>query len=234
MSKTAKKPVGRPRRDGKPHLTREALFEATAELIAVNGYAGTSIRMIATAADTSPASIFNLFASKDELLNAVIAYAASFSFDFYTRINSLDLTADVKLYKSIFAEVEAVASAKPAFTGLFYLPELSHSGFEPAQQVRADMVAHYQDCIDSGMADGLFVEVPAAFTAEQVFQLTETSILARAATSALTLAQQARYAARLCLRGLLLDPRRLTNVEAEADAVSLTFASPAFTGPDGG
>ena len=72
-----KRPVGRPRANGKAQLDRSTLLLGTAKLIAANGYSGTSIRMIASELDVSTASIFHLFPTKDALLNALIAFVAA-------------------------------------------------------------------------------------------------------------------------------------------------------------
>ena len=45
--RTGKRPVGRPRADGWPHITRQEVFDAAIGLIARYGYSGTSLRMIA-------------------------------------------------------------------------------------------------------------------------------------------------------------------------------------------
>ena len=45
----ARRPVGRPRGDGRPHLTRDEALLAAARLISAEGYTGASIRMIAQA-----------------------------------------------------------------------------------------------------------------------------------------------------------------------------------------
>lgn len=221
-----KRPVGRPRADGRAQLSREEVLLTAARLIARNGFAGTSIRMIAGALDAAPASIFNLFASKDDLLNELIEVAATPSLGFYEKLRRLPLPPAVALYKSVFEETRVVASAPWEFPALFYLPELVKPGYERAQAVRAEMVAHYRALIEQGQADGSLIGLPAALAAEQVFQLTETSILAGADARALPPAERARATACLCLRALLAESEQLETVETEADAVDLRIALP--------
>ncbi|MEM9623836.1 MAG: TetR/AcrR family transcriptional regulator [Pseudomonadota bacterium] len=199
----------------------------TAKLIAEHGYAGTSIRMIASAADTSPASIFNLFENKDSLLNELIAFMAGSSFDFYARLETLELSPEVALYLSVREETRAIASAAPAFPAIFYLPELNQPGFARAQQIRADMVAHYRRLISNGTNSGVFACALPELAAEQVFQLTETVILARATTRAFSHAQLAESAAQFALRGLLVDSEVLAEIEQIAAGIDLQFTPPA-------
>jgi len=227
MEKT--KPVGRPRLNGKPHVTRQDIFMSTAALIARHGYAGTSLRMIANSVDASTASIFNLFGSKDGLLNSLIEFMANTSFAFYEQVKVLKLDPAVALYKCVYEEAFAVAHADAAFPSLFYLPELAKPEFVKAQSVRAEMVANYRDLIKTGINQKLFIDVPRQFTAEQIFQLTETSILTnkntnhlRAKTSAKS---QARAAADLALRGILLNPKSLPEIRLKAAKIKLSFAT---------
>ncbi len=221
-----KRPVGRPRADGRPQLTRQAVMRAAAKLIAENGYAGTSIRMIATAVDAVPASVFNLFVSKDALLNELIDVAATPSLTFYRALTKADVAPGVALYKSVFEEARTVASANREYSTLFYLPELAKPQFRQAQQVRADMVSHYHRLIKIGVREGELVAQVPAHTAEQVFQLTETSILAGAKTSAIVPEEQARLTARLCLRALLSDQTRLDQIADAAAKIDLSIVLP--------
>ena len=140
QAKPHKKPVGRPRADGRPHLSREQVFEACLKLIAMNGYAATSIRAIGDSVNASPASLFNLFGSKDGLLNELIAFAAQPSLDFYMALDEIDAKASVKLFKCVFEEVIAVASADQEHAAIFYLPELRQPKMKLARSIRQSMI----------------------------------------------------------------------------------------------
>jgi len=224
----SRRPVGRPRGDGKPHLTRERVFAVSARLIAQHGFAGTSIRMIARELNASPASLFHLFESKTALLNGLIAYAASPSLAFYAQMVDLDAPPDVALYKSIYEEVRAVASADRDHAALFYLPEIWQADFAAARQVRTDMVTHYHGLIARGCAAGLLQAPHVSLAAEQVFQLTETSILAGDMASTLSPDEQAVAAADFSLRGLLADSVRLEDIRGQAARISLQIELPAL------
>ena len=219
----ARRPVGRPRGDGRPHLTRPTVFFAAARLIAEHGYAGTSVRMIAQAAGASPASLFNLFASKDELLNALIAYLAQPSLAFYREVETAGARPAAALYRMVHEETALVASVEQAFVAVFLLPELRQPQFAPARAVRRELTGYYERRIAEGVADGSLVCDQPALAAEQLFQLTETSLIM---DTPLAPQAQARATARLCLRGLLADPDRLETVEAEAAAIQAAFQLP--------
>ncbi len=59
-------------RSSKGQQTRELLLEAALQQFAANGYHGTSMRQIAQAANLAVGGIYNHFASKEEILKAVI------------------------------------------------------------------------------------------------------------------------------------------------------------------
>lgn len=221
-----RRPVGRPRQDGRPHLTRDAVLQTAGKMIARHGFAGASIRMLAGALDCSPASLFNLFPSKDALLNELMAYAAAPSLAFYRDLRRLGATAPAVLFKTVYEEVLIVTSVDEDFPALFYLPELKQPAFAAARDARAQMVSHYRELIVAGLDAGVFRCGSAALAAEQMLQLTETSILAGGEARALPCADQARATARFCLRGLLADPGRLDSIEAEALAIDLTIRLP--------
>ncbi len=225
----ARRPVGRPRGDGKPHLTRPAVFMAAARLIAEHGYAGTSVRMIAQAAETSPASLFNLFANKEALLNALITYLAQPSLAFYRELETqVRAGADpaAALYRMVLDETQVVASVDRAFVAVFLLPELRQPQFGPARAARRELVAHYERRIVEGVAEGSLRCDEPRLAAEQLFQLTETSLIMDAGGQILSPDKLARATARLCLRGLLSEPGRLDAVEAEAGRLQATFELP--------
>jgi len=225
-----RRPVGRPRSDGKPHLTRKRVFEVCAKLIAEHGYAGTGIRMMAAALDASPASLFNLFGSKDGLLNELIVFAAQPSIDFHKEITAetarLGTAPEVTLYKSIYEETLAVSSADRDYAALFYLPELRKPGLETAQLIRAKMIGHYRELIERGVQAGTLHADHVGLAAEQVFQLTETSIIAADDVTKISPQKQAASAADLCLRALLIEQNALAKIRKEASKLGPTIAQP--------
>lgn len=215
------RPVGRPRANGKPHLTREMVYVASAKLIAENGFAGAGVRAIAAALDASPASLFHLFGSKDGLLNELIAFAAGPSLHFYEKLEALALPPAVGIFKGLYEEALTVAEADREHAALFYLPELRQPEFAPAQKLRATMVSYYQRMIEAGVASGVLVTELPNLAAEQAFQLSETSILAGKAASQIDPSKQALATARLFIRGLLVNLQDLGDVERAAHQVTL-------------
>lgn len=221
--KPSRKPVGRPRADGRPHLSREQVFSACLKLIAENGYAATSIRTIASSVNASPASLFNLFGSKDGLLNELIAFAAQPSLDFYRELDEINAPASVKLFKCIYEEVIAVASADQEHAAIFYLPELRQPKMQKARNIRQAMIDYYESLIAAGVANSELVAESVELVAEQVFQLTETSIVGGPQLMKLKPKVQAKQTASFCLRSLLTDRGDIDEIERQAMAIKLAI-----------
>lgn len=184
--------------------------------------------MIAQALDASPASLFNLFGSKDQLLVELITFAAQPSFEFYEKLNDVDAPAEIKLFKSIYEEVVAVASAERDHAAVFYLPELRKAEFKPAQEIRMRMISYYEGLISQCAQEGKIITDHAGLAAEQVFQLTETSILAGTSVKKIKPKKLAGWTATFCLRSLLVDTDSLTQIEQQASALKLRIEPPDF------
>lgn len=223
MNKIAKRPVGRPRSDGKPPLQRRQVLLEAGRLMTEQGYAGTSLRMIAQALGTSAPAIAQRFGNKAELLNELVSMMSEFSIRFHTSLKALHLPADVRLYKMVHAEVMALAGAEHAPVSVFYLPELRQPQFKPAQQARARMMHFYYEVIAEGIESGLFDPVRVGIAAEQVFQLTETIIIAQDRATMGQPAQLAEQTADFVLRGLLAKSGRQGSIRLAAEKIDLSM-----------
>lgn len=223
MSDRVPRPVGRPRNDGKPPLERRQVLMAAGSLMTEHGYAGTSLRMIAENLGTSAPAIAQRFGTKAELLNELVIAMAAISIRFHEALKALETAPDVRLYKMVQAEVQALASADHAPISVFYLPELRRPEFKPAQDARSKMMSFYEEVIEQGIDTALFHSVPVKVAAEQVFQLTETVIIARDPSAMGTPVELAGQTADFALRGLLRKPARLSRVRQSASSIELAM-----------
>lgn len=221
----AKRPVGRPRADGRPPLTKADVYVVAARLIAEQGYAGTSLRMIADELGASAPSISQLFHSKAGLLVGLVQMMAGVSIAFHERLAALGLPPDVRLFKMVHEEVRAVSSATEAMVALFYLPELRQPEFAEARLAREAMLGYYLQTLQEGQASGL-LEVPnPPLAAEQIFQLTETAIIAGNREALGTPERMARETACFALRGLLAEPGRVDELGIAAARIELAMTA---------
>lgn len=225
MSGTAskKRPVGRPRADGKPPLTREAVFAAAAKLIATHGYAGASLRMIAESLGASAPSISWMFGSKQRLLIELVQSMSSISIRYHEQLAQMSLPPAARLFKMVHEEVMAVASTNESLMAIFYLPELRLREFRDAQAARQQMIGYYRSAIIDGIEQGVFHDVDPGSTAEQVFQLTETAIIATDRNILGTPQLLADRTADFVLRGLLQRPELLEEIASTSQQVCLSM-----------
>lgn len=221
LGKMKKRPVGRPRADGKPQVSRSGILLAATGLIAKYGYSGTSLRMIADELDIQAPSILNLFKSKERLLVELVAFLSQFSLEFYEALNREKTDPDVCLYKMVYEEVIAVSGANSDVTAIFYLPELRLPAFKEAQEQRAKMISHYKVQLSLGVEKGLFYPMNEVLRAEQVFQLTETAIIALDSGQFGSVEQQAKSTADFVMQGMLVNPQRLPEIIKQALAIEL-------------
>lgn len=228
--KQTKRPVGRPRADGRSHLTRQDVFRASAKLMSVFGFTGTSVRMIADELDCTTASIFNLFPTKKDLFDELISNTSAPAFEFQDRLRALRLAPSEALFKSLFEETLILNEAPVAFIAIYALPELRHPDFGHARKQRKKLVSHYENIIRAGIGDGEFTECDPHWMAEQMIQLVETCIMAGDQFSIASRKQRALETARFGLRGLLNDPDKLDQIEQKCAQIDITYNAPEVRG----
>lgn len=224
-AKPQKRPVGRPRADGKPPVSREAVFFVATRLIAEHGFAGTSLRMIAQELGAQAPSITQLFKTKNNLLIELVQKLSRVSLDFHQLLAQEALPADVRLYKMLYEETRAISSADHDIASIYYLPELRKPEFSDAQEQRSKMLQFYQNTIQEGLEQQLFVADNIELLAEQMFQLTETGIIALQPSRLGTPDQQAQATADFVLRGLLARSSRLAAIRKKAGLCALRMVN---------
>jgi AcrR family transcriptional regulator len=219
--KKTKRPVGRPRADGRPHVTRDDVFGAAIKLIAEKGYAGTSLRMIADDLGVQAPSILNLFKTKDRILIDLVSHLSQYCLDFYQAVDCLELDPDVCVYKMIYEDTMALATQTRDVISIFYLPELHQPAFKEAQQKRAQMMSFYKKQLERGIKSGKFRASNVELMTEQLFQITETNMIALRPGELGSARAQATSTAEFAMRGLLAKPSRLAAIARKAAACDL-------------
>ena len=224
-----KRPVGRPRADGRSHLTKKDVFRAAAKLMCVFGFTGTSVRMIAQELDCTTASIFNLFATKKDLFDELISSITAKAFEFYAELMALDPEPGEAVFKSLFEDSLVLGAAPVEFIAIYELPELRHPDFGHARRLRRRLVSHYDNLIADGVARGEFHPCDARWMAEQMIQLVETCIMAGDQFTHVSLRERCLETARFGLRGILVNPDRLPKIEAASEALGVTYSAPTLS-----
>lgn len=129
-------------------MKRSAVVAAAAELFVTRGYDGTSMDMIAEAADVSRQTVYNQFASKEALFRAIIDDVLD---EFMAPLVSANPRAELRDTLVSFAEHTLGLLVRPKFIGLYRLavaetsrfPDLGRTTFEAGVLRGQETISQY-------------------------------------------------------------------------------------------
>ncbi len=138
---------GRPRleqsrRPGK--TAREEILDAAAELFTSLGYASTSTRRIADAVGIRQASLYHHFATKDDILDALLSGTVDAPLRLAAELLAESGSAASRLHLLVATDVDQLCANRWNLGGLYLLPELRVPRFEKFHLGRAELRAHYR------------------------------------------------------------------------------------------
>ena len=138
---------GRPRleqsrRPGK--TAREEILDAAAELFTTLGYASTSTRRIADAVGIRQASLYHHFATKDDILDALLAGTVDAPLRVAEELLTDSGPAAARLHLLVATDVDQLCASRWNLGALYLLPELRVPRFEKFHLVRAELRTHYR------------------------------------------------------------------------------------------
>lgn len=171
---------GRPRlaERRRPGTTpRAEILDAAGELFTTDGYANTSTRRIADAVGIRQASLYHHFATKDDILDALLADTVADALALAERLVVAGGAADARLYALVTFDVGQLCASRWNLGALYLLPELRSERFAAFRERRDLLRRHYvtiagQVLTDLGGAAGdALTELP--------FRLVETTISIR-------------------------------------------------------
>jgi AcrR family transcriptional regulator len=137
---------GRPRleQSRRPGNTaREEILDAAAELFTTHGFASTSTRAIADAVGMRQASLYHHFATKDDLLDALLADTVDAPLALAGDLLTESASAVPLLHLLVVSDVRQLCGSRWNLGALYLLPELRVERFEGFRQRRATLRAHY-------------------------------------------------------------------------------------------
>ncbi|MFC4602741.1 TetR/AcrR family transcriptional regulator [Rhodococcus kronopolitis] len=123
---------GRPRLTTRrrPGATAQAeILDAAAELFTTKGFSSTSTRQIAEMVGMRQASLYHHFATKDDILAALLDKTVSAPMDLATRLLERGEPAAVRLYALILFDAGQLMSGRWNLGALYLLPELRTDRF---------------------------------------------------------------------------------------------------------
>jgi AcrR family transcriptional regulator len=166
---------GRPRleesrRPGK--TAREEILDAAAELFTSLGYASTSTRRIADAVGVRQASLYHHFATKDDILDALLAGTVDEPLRLAAELLDEKGPAAPRLHALVIADVTQLCTSRWNLGALYLLPELRLDRFEEFRLRRAELRALYR-----GLAAQVIAECDGPADADDLpFRLVESVI----------------------------------------------------------
>jgi AcrR family transcriptional regulator len=139
---------GRPRleqsrRPGK--TAREEILDAAAELFTNQGYASTSTRAIADAVGVRQASLYHHFATKDDILDALLVGTVDAPLELAGELLTETAPAATRLHALVVSDVTQLCGKRWNLGALYLLPELRVDRFEQFRLRRDALRAHYRD-----------------------------------------------------------------------------------------
>ena len=138
---------GRPRleQSRRPGQTaREEILDAAAELFTTIGYAGTSTRRIADAVGMRQASLYHHFATKDDLLDALLAGTVDQPLALAAELLAESGPAAPRLHALVVQDVAQLCLSRWNLGALYLLPELRTDRFEQFRLRRDELRGRYR------------------------------------------------------------------------------------------
>ncbi|MBD0322518.1 MAG: TetR/AcrR family transcriptional regulator [Aldersonia sp.] len=175
---------GRPRLEQRrrPGTTpRAEILDAAAELFTNNGYANTSTRRIADEVGIRQASLYHHFATKDDILDALLADTIADALALSRQLVGADAPAAARLYALVRFDATQLCAGRWNLGALYQLPELRTERFADFRHRRSRLRRDY-----ATIARDVLAEIDAETTtptdaavAELPFRLVETAISIR-------------------------------------------------------
>ncbi|WSJ15591.1 TetR/AcrR family transcriptional regulator [Nocardia sp. NBC_01327] len=156
---------GRPRlepRRRQGQTPRAEILDAAAELFTNNGYGSTSTRGIADAVGIRQASLYHHFASKDDILDALLAGTITAPLELAERLAAAPESAAVRLYALARFDVGQLCAARWNLGALYLLPELRSERFAAFRARRDELRGHYETLAVAVIAEAGATAVPGA------------------------------------------------------------------------
>jgi AcrR family transcriptional regulator len=212
-------PVGRPRSKNRqrPGVTpREEILDAAAELFSSRGYAATSTRMIADAVGIRQASLYYHFASKEELLEELLAATVRPSLDYAATLEAdTGERADARLFALAVYDTGLLCSGRWNLGALYLLPEVRGDRFTPFRTERAELRACYGRLIaEATNPSGSDADRISSELTDLVFGLVESVITIRSEREISDVEAMALRVAAGCLRLIDVPTSRIDELTA--------------------
>ncbi len=129
---------------GPGSTAREEILDAAAELFTTIGYAGTSTRRIADAVGIRQASLYHHFATKDDILEALLAGTVDEALRLAGELLTGPGPARARLRALVIADCSQLCASRWNLGALYLLPELRIERFAQFRASREELRCRYR------------------------------------------------------------------------------------------
>ena len=213
-TKSATRPAGRPRKDGRAPITREQILLAAQHLFATQGFVGTSMRDICKKLNITPSSIFHHFPTKLSILEEIFTNIIGPELEFYQRLEQTGASAAVQLFVIIGTDQNYLAKAKGELLSVIGLPEARNKKLTKVFEGRRKSIEHFKKLVKAGIKDGDFRAVDAKVMGEVLTLLSEMPVYTTTAIG--SPGHQAKQVAEFVFHALLKDASTLPKIAKAA------------------
>lgn len=126
------------------NTAREEILDAAAELFSTIGYAGTSTRRIADAVGIRQASLYHHFATKDDILDALLAGTVDEPLRLAGELLTEPGPAAARLRALVVADCSQLCASRWNLGALYLLPELRIERFAQFRATREELRRRYR------------------------------------------------------------------------------------------
>jgi AcrR family transcriptional regulator len=195
--------------------TRERILYEASQLFARQGFHATTTREIAKAVGIRQPSLFHHFASKDAILQALLAWDLDLAVPAVRRLARDRGPAAVRLYRYVRDDAEHLARAPYNLAGLYTEEVIGSDAFAAWARKRASLHGSVERIVCDGMASGEFVAMPSALVREAIAGILVRTLMlysgGRRSSAAI-----GDDVAGFVLRALLADPGALDGIRRAA------------------
>jgi len=195
--------------------TRELILCEASRLFASRGYLGTSTREIAAAVGIQQPSLYNHFASKQAIAEALLDYDLETGLSFMRPLVAEGGSAAERLYRYVLFEVTHCTSSPYDLRALYLSELLEQPEFARGRAMLEEYESHIRKIVELGVESGEFVETDPDF-AQAAIDAIVIDTMRRAARQRENWAEHADRAASFLLRGLLRRTGALRGIRTRA------------------
>jgi AcrR family transcriptional regulator len=198
--------------------TRERILYEASNLFAAMGYHATTTREIARTVGIRQPSLFHHFASKREIMQALLSYDLD-AFSFVEVLAAEEGPAAVRLYRYLRDDVALVSRSPYNLSGLYTDEVMGDPDFAPWSQRSDQITAAIERIVRDGIDSGEFLSIDPVLVREAISGILLRTLMTYSGGRPQPAPALGDEIASFVLRAILADPSRLSEVrQAAAEA----------------